>query len=309
MSYKRYTRRSPAARPRRASGFSLVEVLLGRAFGCGPKRRRGAGGFSLVEVLVAIGLTGIAMAVFVRDFGFTVQTRREMDLVAETQQALHATHTFITQELRQAGACLPGNGEFVSLVATDGGTSDRLTLRIGLADETDLTCVATVTTTDKGVGDNILDVQNATGFEIDQLIYVTRLGGQGSTFRVASVGSNWIQVDGSLDSVYVAGGGVYAIEERSYDIQVVNGVPILTVAVDGGERQPLVAGVEELDIEYRIEPCPPCTPVDEPADSVEWRKVRDIVLRVVARSTTPRPQNGEYVRIEGKTTVRPRNLL
>ena len=266
-------------------------------------------GFSLIEMLVAIALTGIAVGVFVRDFGFSVQTRREMDLVAETQQALHATHTFITQELRQAGACLPGNGEFIALEAADNGATDSLTLRIGLAAEGSLTCLATVTTTDKSAGENVLDVQDANGFESGQLVYITRPGGQGETFRVASVGPGWVQIDSGLDANYVAGGGVYAIEQRSYDIQVVNGVPILTISIDEGERQPLVAGVEELDIKYRVEPCPPCDEIDEPADSAEWRRVRDVVLNVVARSTTTRPQSVDYVRLEGATTVRPRNLL
>ncbi len=277
----------------------------------GRERRVGnrQGGFSLIEMLVALALTGIAMALFVRDFGFTVQTRREMDLVAETQQALHATHTFLTQELRQAGACLPTNGEFIALEATDGGTTDRITLRIGVVDRVDLTCLATVLTHDAEDDESRLRVQDVTGFEAGDWIYVTRNGGRGDTFRIASVGADSLDIQGSLGEDYVAGGGVYAIEERSYAVEMMGDVPVLTVAIDGEESQPLVAGVEEFDLRYRLDPCPPCTEVDEPATSAEWRSVKEVELRVTTRSATVKPRDGEYVRIGGTTSIHPRNLL
>lgn len=266
-------------------------------------------GFSLVETLVALVLTGIVMAVFVRDFGFTVQTRREMDLASETQQALHAAHTFITQELRQAGACLPENGEFIALAGKDGGSLDELTLRIGIADRATLTCTTTLLSADKAAGERTLDVQDAAGFQKGQWIYVTRLGGQGGTFRIASAGAGQIEIEGGLDADYVAGGGVYAVEERVYAVRNLGDVPVLTVAIDGADPQPLVAGVEELDVRYRLDPCPPCTAVDEPASASEWRRVSEVVLRVKARSVAPRPQGGGFVRAEASTAVRPRNLL
>jgi hypothetical protein len=65
----------------------------------------------------------------------------------------------------------------------------------------------------------------------------------------------------------------------------------------------------QLDIRYHLEPCPPCAAVDEPANAAEWRQVRKIELRVVTRSISPRPQGGGFVRIEGSTAVRPRNLI
>ena len=260
-------------------------------------------------MLVALVLTGIAMALFVRDFGFTVQTRREMDLVAETQQALHATHTFITQELRQAGACLPGNGEFIALEAKDNGATDELSLRIGVVDRVDLTCLTTVLTQGSASDENRLTVQDPNGFEIGQWIYVTRVGGRGDPFRIAAVGSDWIQIEGVLGENYVAGGGVYAIEERTYAVQTLGDLPVLTVAIDGDEPQPLVAGVEEFDLTYRLGPCPPCTDVDEPSSSAEWRSLREVELRVQARSTVPKPQGGGYIRIDGSTSIRPRNIL
>ncbi len=266
-------------------------------------------GFSLIEILVAMVLTGIAMAVFVRDFGYTVQSRREMDLVAETQQALHATQTFVTQELRQAGACLPQTGEFIAMEATNVGVVDELTVRIGIADRASLACVTTVLTSNHSPGENKLKVQDGSAFEVDQWIYVTRPGGQGGTFRVASVKIDELKIAGGLDATYVTGGGVYAIEERVYTVQTVGDVPILTVSIDGEPAQPLVAGVEEFNVRYRMEPCPPCSPIDAPATSAEWRNVREVELHVVARSTARGPRDGEYVRMDGSTTVRPRNLL
>ena len=53
-----------------------------------------------------------------------------MSLETETQQGLRALLGLVTQELRQAGACLPQNGQFITLDGFDGGSQDRLTLRI-----------------------------------------------------------------------------------------------------------------------------------------------------------------------------------
>ncbi len=274
---------------------------------------RGAGrcqrGFSLIEMLVAIVLSGMAMALFVRDFGFTVQTRREMDLVIETQQALHATQAFLTQELRQAGACLPANGEFLALSATDGGVIDEVSIRIGVVDRQNLNCLATVLTSDATASDNTLHVQDAAGFDPGQWIYVTRIGGKGKSFRISASGADWIEVAGMLGDDYVTGGGVYGIEERTYAVQTIGGVPVLTLSIDGHVAQPLVAGVEEFDLRYRLDPCPPCAEIDEPSTSAEWRQVREVLLRVVARSTTTKPRGGGYVRVSGTTSIRPRNFI
>jgi prepilin-type N-terminal cleavage/methylation domain-containing protein len=265
-------------------------------------------GFSLVELLVAMGLVGIALAVFVKDVGFSVRQRRDMDLVLETQQALSATETFLTQELRQAGACLPANGEFVALAGENGGTSDSLTLRIGVADRATLLCVQSILTSDAPAMTSRLTLQSTDGFEKGQWVYVTRLGGDGSFFRISSVGSDFLLIEGSLDEDYVAGGGVFAVEERRYTLDQFDGIPALMVSVDGGTPQPMVAGIEELDFRYRLEPCPPCTAIDLPSSSAEWRSVREIEMRVVARSTQF-SQQGAYHRLDATTTIRPRNMI
>lgn len=265
-------------------------------------------GFSLLEMLVAMGLAGIALAVFVRDFGFSVRQRQEMDLVIETQQALAATETFITQELRQAGACMPANGEFVALAGDNRGARDSLTLRIGVADRRTLLCVQTILTDDAAEFSSRLDVQSTSGFARGQMIYVTRLAGDGSFFRLASVGSDSLVVEGTLDADYVSGGGVYAVEERRYSLADFEGVPALMVSVDGAAPQPMVAGIEEIDFRYRLEPCPPCDAIDLPASSAQWRAVREVEMRVVARSTLLR-RDGEYFRLTGTTTIKPRNMI
>jgi hypothetical protein len=259
-------------------------------------------------MLVAMGLTGIALAVFVHDFGFSVRQRQDMDLVMETQQALAATETFITQELRQAGACLPVNGEFVSLAGANDGDRDSLTLRIGVADRRSLVCVQTILTADAPALSQRLAVQSTSGFVQGQMVYVTRLAGNGSFFRIASVGSDFLLLEGSLDADYVSGGGVFAVEERRYFLDDFEGLPALMVSVDGGAPQPMVAGVEELDFRYRLEPCPPCDAIDLPGSSAEWRSVREVEMRVVARSTRQR-RGGDYFHLTGTTTIKPRNMI
>jgi type II secretory pathway pseudopilin PulG len=261
-----------------------------------------------VELLVSMLLSGIAIGVVARDFSHSVHTRVDMDQVAEAQQAMRAAMSFVSQEVRQAGACLPELGDFVALEGTDGGDRDSLTLRIGRADEDSLVCVRTILTATSGETDSTLTVQDTTGFEAGRYIYVTRAAGNGDTFKIAAVSSNQITVNGQLGAEFIAGGGVYAIEERSYEIQELDGVPVLMMSIDGGELMPMATGISKFDVKYRLDPCPPCTAVDLPASNSEWRTVREIEIRV-ASETKRDLQNGEPLVLDSTTTIKPRNLL
>lgn len=278
--------------------FSRVSVPKSRT----ADRQRG---LSQVETLVAMGLAGIAVAVFVHELGFTVHSRRDLEIVVETQQALHATETLITEDLRRAGRCLPAHGELVAFDGVDSGARDSLTLRIGLVDRSSRLCVQSVLTADAPVGSRRLDVQSTVGFAAGQMVYVTRRAGGAGLFRLASVGENFLLVEGSLDADFASGGGVYAFEERRYSIQEYHRVSALMVSVDDGEAQPLVAGIEELDFRYRREPCPPCAAIDLPSSAGEWRSVREVEMHVVARSTRLR-RDGGHMRLAGNTTIEPR---
>jgi prepilin-type N-terminal cleavage/methylation domain-containing protein len=265
-------------------------------------------GFTLVELLVSMLLSGIAIGVIAKDFTHSVHTKVDMDQVAEAQQALRAAMTFVSQEVRQAGACLPELGNFVALDGTDGGDRDTLTLRIGRADAASLVCVRTILTAAAGETESTLTVEDAGDFSAGGYIYVTRAAGNGDTFKIASVSGNQITVEGQLGADFIVGGGVYAIEERAFEIQELDGQSVLMMSIDGGDMMPMATGVTKFDVKYRLDPCPPCTSVDLPANNSQWRTVREVEIRV-ATETKAELQSGEQFVLESTTTIKPRNLL
>lgn len=265
-------------------------------------------GYTMVELLVAMLLSGVALSVLAKDFSHTVHQRKDMEQISEAQQAVGATLTFVTQELRQAGACLPTLGNFVALEGEDHGDRDTLTLRIGKTNQDSIVCVRTVSTAASMTGESIIEVQDPDGFEAGQNIYVTRMGGQGNTFRVQGVSGNLVTIEGSFDADYLVGSGVYAIEERSYAIDSSSGEPILTVSIDGSDPEPLAKGVDVFNVRYRLDPCPPCTLIDEPSDNSQWRTVREVELTVSAE-TANTLQTGQVHVVTETTNIKPRNLI
>lgn len=263
-------------------------------------------GYTLVELLVGLLLSAMLLALLARDFGFTARTKGEMEDLLETQQGVRAALSAMTQELRQAGACLPRTGDVVALSGTDSGTTDTLTVRIGKT-TTELVCIRTISTASTPVGQTYIVVQSTAGFKVDDWIYIRNSAGAGDAFRVTSIGTNRLNLSGAMDQVYTAGSGVYAVEERKYSISTAIGRPVLMVTVDGGTPQPLVDNVELFNVKYVTTPCPPCDTLDAP-DSDEWPLVREVNVKVTVRSAY-KNRKGEYVRLTDETNIKPRNLI
>ncbi len=265
-------------------------------------------GYTLIELLVSMLLAGVALSVVATDFTHTVHQKNDMEQVVEVQQAVSAALTFVTQELRQAGACLPTVGRFVAIDGEDAGDRDRLTLRIGVTDAATLVCIRSVATSVATAGESEIEIQDASLFTPGQYVYMTRIGGQGSTFRIASIVGDSLIIEGAFDADYLPGSGVYAVEERTYAIDATGPAPVLTVAIDGGDPQPLARGISGFNVRYHLEPCSPCTVVDQPADNTEWRAVRELEITVSASTRSPLQTGAVHV-VEESTNVKPRNLL
>ena len=265
-------------------------------------------GNSLIELLVAMMLSAVAMTIVARDFGFYVHARHEMELYSETQQAADSSMTFLTQELRQAGACLPDLGDFIALDGEDNGDEDVLTLRIGIADEYTLQCNRTILKKRAVKNTNIMKVETSDGFEIGQWLYIIKNTGYGNFFKIASIEGKWVTIEGTFNKNFGKNSGVYAVEERTYEIMELDGISTLTVAIDGDDPQPMVRGVEALDVQYRMAPCPPCDPVDIPSSDDQWRVVREVDITVRAKSSR-KGHDGEHLTIENQATIKPRNLI
>jgi hypothetical protein len=262
----------------------------------------------MVELLVSMLLSSLALTIVARDFGYYVHTRDGMELLAETQQAASSSMTFLTQELRQAGACLPELGDFISLGGEDNGTLDTLVLRIGIADPTTLQCTRTILTKRAYKNQSMMRVASTDQFAVGQWIYIITATGHGNFFKIASISAPWITITGAFDVNYNKNSGVYAVEERVYQVDTVGGSPTLTVGIDGEAAEPMVRGIVALDVQYKMAPCPPCDPVDLPSDDYQWRVVREVDISLTARSSRP-GQDGKYLEIDNHATVKPRNFL
>ena len=265
-----------------------------------------AGGYTLIELLVGLLLSAMLLSLLARDFGFTARTKGEMEDLLETQQGVRAALSALTQELRQAGACLPRTGEVVALSGTNNGTTDSLTVRIGKT-TSDLTCVRTVSTASAAIGQTYVTVQTTAGFKVGDWVYLRDSAGAGDSFTLASIATNRLNLSGALDRVYASGTGVYAVEERSYSISTAIGRPVLMITVDGGTAQPLVDNVEAFNVRYVTTPCPPCDELDSP-DSDDWPLVREVSVSVTVRSAY-KNRKGDYVRLTDQTNIKPRNLI
>ncbi len=262
----------------------------------------------MIEVLVAMMLSTVALTISARDFGYYVHHRHDMDLLAETQQAADSSMTFLTQELRQAGACLPDLGNFIALDGKDNGDHDSLTLRIGIADEYSLQCDRTILKKRALKNTSQMKVQSTAGFEAGQWLYLIKNTGYGQFLKIVSIEGLWITVDGTFKRNFGRNSGVYALEERVYEILPLDGKSTLTVAIDGDDPQPMVRGIESFNLQYRMAPCPPCDAVDIPASDTEWRVVREVEISVTAKSDRP-GSDGTYLEVENTATIKPRNLI
>lgn len=271
-------------------------------------RLRARAGHTLIELLVSMMLSTVVLGIVARDFGYYVHTRDGMELVAETQQAASAALTFITQELRQAGACLPELGKFIALGGEDNGDRDTLVLRIGIADTVTLQCARTILTAQARRNRSDMQVESSSRFAAGQWLYLISGTGHGNFFRIASINNNTITINGVFDVNYAANSGVYAVEEREYRVADFNGVSTLMVSIDGRPAEPLARGITSFDVQYKMAPCPPCESVDVPSSDTQWRVVREVDIALTARSSRP-GKDGRYIEIGNRGSVKPRNLL
>jgi len=268
-------------------------------------------GFSLVEMLVALAIVSVVLA---GAGGLLAASRvfaqRQTGRV-EAMQSLRATLDALARDLRLGGACLPGNGSFVALAGTDGGTADTVTTRAGRV-RADLTCIRTALRADLSATDSVLAVDSADGFDGGSWVYLRHPGGAGEFFSLsgARTDPHELTKGGALVRDYPAGSGVYAVEERTYAIDAsAPDLPVLTIATDGGAPEPFASGVERLDVQYRLaRNCPSCDQVSLPADEAEWWLVTELDVSVGVRGRSTEPGGG-WFRQQGRIHAKPRNLL
>lgn len=282
------------------------------AWQIGRRRSRREAGFTLVELLIAMLMMTVVGAVIVNTFTIQMRFRADTETKAETHQGLVAALDAVVRDVRLAGACLPTQPLFVPITGVDAGTSDSITVRTG-AISSATTCIAATLTNPLAAGAGQLSVDEVSGFKIDGLGYVVGAL-PGEFFHVTAVsatsGPGTVTTDTALAQSYPAGGGVYALEERSYAIDTATyGQPVLTRSIDRRAAEPVAGGVESFDLRYRLnQNCPNCAVVDLPPDNPTWMQVSEVLVTasVVSRQNL---STGARFRQSVTVAVQPRNML
>jgi prepilin-type N-terminal cleavage/methylation domain-containing protein len=273
-------------------------------------------GFSLVELLVATALMGLVMSMAGAFFVASRNAATDEMARQETLQGLRATLDSLERDLRLAGACLPTSGnDFPPLSGTNAGTLDGVTVRTALV-RSDLTCIQTTVqaaspATGTAAGDTTIPVQSVDGFAVGQRAYI-RGTNSGEYFNITGVdsGTNQLTVAAGLQAAYPNGSGVWAIDERVYNVDATTYGPVtvLTVAVNGAAPEPFAYGVQSVNVQYQlVSNCPPCDVVDLPS-ATQWSLVNQLYVTVTMQSQKPL-SNGQYYTVSGSIGAKPRNLL
>jgi len=290
--------------------------------------RNSIAGFSLVELLISMLVSGMMMTITAGYFQMVVSKRHNTTLTAEAGQGLRALIQDITQELRQAGACLTQLGEFIALEGSDNGDRDSLTLRVGRTNPDTGRCIQAGIPMGSGVtaGMMVVQVADASIFPVGQQVYiVTPNNVNGDFYVVMGAGGTALTLDKPLvnygSSPSYEGGGVYPFDERTYEIDDSDSEhPVLTVSINGSSPVPLIEGVDVFNVKYRLAPCEPVcfAETDLPADAAEWRLVRDVGIKATIKSYH-KNKDGDYEYVttgnggssgdEEYVTVKPRNFL
>lgn len=269
-------------------------------------------GFTLVELLVASTVMLAALAAGGAFFVASRNTIQDQMIQIETTQGLRTAIDSMVRDLRLGGACLPVTGNFIVLDGVN-ATTDQIVTRTGLV-RPNQTCVRTVLTADIVAAASQLPVQSASGFQVGMRVYInngSNTVGEVVTLTGVDTAGNKLTKTTTLSQSYLAGSGVYAVDERSYAIDTSNAaLPVLTLAINGATAMAFSDGIENLQVQYQLaRNCTPtCDVVDLPADDSEFALVNQIYLTLSARSRTVQ-RNGQYFRISRTVAAKPRNLL
>ena len=283
-------------------------------------------GHTLIELLVVIFITGVVLAMLTSLMQTSVTVKEQGSLETEAQQGLRGLLSVMTQELRQAGACLSTTGPMIALSGIDNSDQDTLTLRIGKVSSSTLQCAVAAANAAVS-GATIITVDDASKFRAGDRVYIESAG-TGQYNAVASVdsGGNTLTLVNALSAALLASAGVYAIEERTYALATVSGRPVLMMAVDGGTQWPLVEGVETFDVIYYLGPCSLNTngtlncvggAVSAPAaGAAQWNQVKAVGVRAIVsghkadkHGVIPRATTDLAGAVNGYVMVKPRNFL
>jgi hypothetical protein len=215
----------------------------------------------------------------------------------------------ITRDLRLAGACLPGDGQYIALAGTNGPGPDSITVRTGMVRD-NMSCIVSTTSVDVAAGASSVTLTSSNGFTAEVLVYVRHPNGSGEIHHATGVAGPVLSLSGALQQDYPLGTGVYAVDERVYAVDLSDpNVPRLMLTINRDVPAAFAAGMTDLQVRYVVDQnCPPCDQIDLPADTAQWRLVNDVTLSATVRSVGGvQPQ--DEVTLVRASRAKPRNLL
>jgi len=275
------------------------------------RRNKSTTGFSFIELLLAMFISSVMLVVMTGFVQKNIGTRFDMGLQTEAAQGIQALQSMVSQEVRQAGACLPTAGPFIALAGVDSGTLDTLTARIGKTSATTGRCInPNLTEVDAAQGATTVQLLNTGDFAVGGRVYVTNLI-NGDLNTVVSKTATTLSLAVPLSVSYPKNSStVYAIDERTYKVMTGPlGHLALHVSIDNGTFQPLVDGVQQFRVQYLEGPCTPtCSVLDFPASTADWYKVAEISLTTKVTGHKDQTRSGQPVTETGQITIKPRNL-
>jgi type II secretory pathway pseudopilin PulG len=262
----------------------------------------------LLELLVTVGVVGVSMMAATQFFALQARQQRGHSFRLEAQQAMRASLDAMSRDIRLAGACLPTDGQFLALDGADDPNGDRITIRAGLVRQ-NTSCIIASLTTAALQGDATLVVDSASGFTAGQLVYVRHPNGGGEIHNAAAVNAT-IGLDGGLTQAYPVGSGVYALDERIYQLDKSDAQnPLLTLTINRDAPQAFAIGVDDLQFRYTLDQnCPPCDVTDLPNSTAIWRLVNDVIITARVKTTGWKRSEDNVTMLE-TTRAKPRNLL
>ncbi len=275
------------------------------------------GGFSLIEMMVATAVMSLGLALAGALFVASRNALSDEIIRQETLQGLRATLDTLERDLRLGGACLPTTGnDFPPLAGSNAGSLDGVTTRTALV-RSDLTCIqstikASSPATGIVAGTATLPLQSVGGFVAGQRAYIRGSSNSGEYFNITGVSdsSNQLTITPALQNAYLNGSGVWAVDERVYNINTTTYAPmtVLTVAANGARAVPFAYGVQAVNVQYQLASnCPPCDVVDLPS-AAQWPLVNQLFVSVTMKSQKPL-STGQYYTATGSIGAKPRNLL
>lgn len=273
-------------------------------------RNKNTAGFSFIELLLAMFISSIMLVVMTGFVRKNVGTQFDMGLQSEAAQGTQALQSMVSQEVRQAGACLPTAGPFIALAGVDNGTLDTITARIGKTSATTGRCINPNLTADAAQGATTVQLPSTDDFTVGGRVYVTNLI-NGDLNTVVSKTATTLSLAVPLSVPYPKNSStVYAIDERTYKVLPGPlGHSALQVSIDNGAFQPLVDGVTKFRVQYLEGPCTPtCSVLDFPLSSGDWYKVAEIALTTTVTGHKDNTRTGQPVTEAGQITIKPRNL-